>query len=253
MPPTRSTPAYAENETTASDRGGCLSGFLLPPLMVILVGTVLAIFLLNASPGSTLPVMAADASQSTADAQMLAADSAGSFSGSVVASAAGDISPIFMPEVRYWSGKIKAWAAEAGIDPNLVATVMQIESCGYQKALSRAGAIGLFQVMPYHFAAGDSPYDPDTNAARGLDYLRRSLQAANGNVRLALAGYNGGIGVINRPASSWSGQTQGYVAAGTRIYAKASSSNITAEDVQQWTSSNSALCRQAAALEGISP
>ena len=85
------------------------------------------------------------------------------------------ISPIFTAEVQYWSTSILTWAAAAGLDPNLAATVMQIESCGDPLARSRAGAIGLFQVMPYHFAPGEYPYNPDTNALRGLDYLRRSL------------------------------------------------------------------------------
>jgi soluble lytic murein transglycosylase-like protein len=64
---------------------------------------------------------------------------------------------------------------------------MQIESCGDPRARSRAGAMGLFQVMPYHFAGGDDPYNPDTNAVRGLAYLKRSLDTANGDPRLALA------------------------------------------------------------------
>ena len=110
---------------------------------------------------------------------------------------------MFSPEIQYWGGAIQGWAAAAGLDPNLVATVMQIESCGDPRALSPAGAMGLFQVMPGHFTTSDDPYNPDTNAARGLAYLNRSLKVANGDVRLALAGYNGGIGVIGLPESSW--------------------------------------------------
>ena len=55
---------------------------------------------------------------------------------------AGLISPVFQPEVQYWSAAIQVWASAAGLDPNLVATVMQIESCGDPRARSRAGAMG---------------------------------------------------------------------------------------------------------------
>ena len=78
------------------------------------------------------------------------------------------ISPLFTPEVQAWESEILAWSEKYRLDPNLVATVMQIESCGYQMAESRAGAKGLFQVMPYHFQDGENPYHPSTNAKRGL-------------------------------------------------------------------------------------
>ncbi len=39
----------------------------------------------------------------------------------------GVISPIFSHEIQYWGSAIRGWAGAAGLDPNLVATVMQIE------------------------------------------------------------------------------------------------------------------------------
>jgi soluble lytic murein transglycosylase-like protein len=246
MSPIRYNPSYSDDEPAALPQGGCLTGFILPPLAVLLLGAFMAFILLSASP-SVQDVQAANPAQAALDAQMVASDSSNPISYST---GSGRISSIFRPEVLYWSSKILAWAAEAGLDPNLVATVMQIESCGYQKAISRAGAMGLFQVMPYHFASGDDPYDPDTNALRGLAYLQRSLAAANGNVRLALAGYNGGIGVIDNPESTWSSQTQNYVYYGSKIYANASKSNI---DSQPASGSGSSICQKAAALEGLSP
>src|SRR3990172_9300095 len=81
------------------------------------------------------------------------------------------ISPVFTPEVQHWSRKIAAWAGAYQLDPNLVATVMQIESCGMPSAVSSAGAQGLFQVMPWHFADEDDMREPQTNARRGLAYL----------------------------------------------------------------------------------
>ncbi len=164
------------------------------------------------------------------------------------------ISPVFTPEVQTWAGKIQAWAAAAGVDPNLAATVMQIESCGNPNARSGAGAMGLLQVMPYHFAPGDDPYAPDTNAQRGLDYLKRSLEAANNDPRLALAGYNGGIGVIGKNESSWALETQRYVYWGSGIYADAANGATSSLRLQEWLVSNGAsLCKQARNVLRIIP
>src|SRR5262245_49340622 len=116
---------------------------------------------------------------------------------------AGQLSPVFTPEVQHWARKITAWAALYQLDPNLVATVMQIESCGAPHAASSSGAQGLFQVMPYHFDSQDMMEDPDTNAGRGLAYLALGLSRAGGNIGLALAGYNGGHGVIGQDRSLW--------------------------------------------------
>ena len=162
------------------------------------------------------------------------------------------LSPIFTPEVQYWGTYIIAWSAEFGLDPNLAATVMQIESCGYQQAVSSAGALGLFQVMPFHFSAGETPLDPETNARRGLAYLALSLERAGGDPRLALAGYNGGIGVISRGESTWSEQTDRYVYYGGPIYADAAAGVTTSDAVHQWyIKYGASLCRQAHTSLGL--
>jgi soluble lytic murein transglycosylase-like protein len=164
------------------------------------------------------------------------------------------VSSVFTPEVQYWAERIQEWAAAAGLDPNLVATVMQIESCGDPQALSRAGAMGLFQVMPYHFTASDAPYSPGTNALRGLDYLRRSLEAAHGDPRLALAGYNGGIGVIEWSESGWAEETRRYAYWGSGIYTEVSSGATESLHLQEWLATRGTwLCRQAHDRLGINP
>jgi soluble lytic murein transglycosylase-like protein len=164
------------------------------------------------------------------------------------------LSPIFTPEVEYWAEQILRWAVQAGLDPNLVATVMQIESCGDPRALSSAGAIGLFQVMPYHFTEADDPYNPDTNALRGLDYLRRAMEASASDARLALAGYNGGIGVIDRLESDWPQQTRRYAYWGSGIFADAENGYLESPHLQEWLNSNGiSLCRQASDRLGLTP
>lgn len=226
-----------ESWTTASPQGsGCSSGLLIPPLAVLLVSGLLALFAY--SPFVT--VSASPISPAIADAPAPASTILNS------GYAQGDISPIFTAEVQYWGSRIAAWSAEFGLDPNLAATVMQIESCGYARATSRSGAMGLFQVMPFHFSATDSPYDPDTNARRGLAYLSQSLQRAGGDTRLALAGYNGGIGLIGRGEWTWSAQTNRYVYYGAPIYADASAGLGSSTMLNEWyLSYGVSLCQQA--------
>lgn len=112
--------------------------------------------------------------------------------------------------------------------------------------------MGLFQVMPFHFHANENPYDPETNALRGLSYLARSLAAANGDARLAMAGYNGGIGVIPRAESTWSAQTKRYVQYGLPIYIDAVSGVNPSNALNEWYSRYGAsLCHQAAQRLGL--
>ena len=94
------------------------------------------------------------------------------------------LSVAFTPEVQYWEPLIKAWAVVYQVDPNLIATVIQIESCGDPTVSSWAGAQGLFQVMPFHFDQGEDMLDVQTNARRGLDYLMGSLDRADDHAGL---------------------------------------------------------------------
>jgi soluble lytic murein transglycosylase-like protein len=267
---------YPSSRQTAAfeQEGGCLSGFVLPPLAVICVSVVLIFIWLGTAPASTPSALAAESEQTTPFVQTNLLVSATNMApltqeitpppDPIIAQAAlantpaqvsgNPISSIFRPEIQYWSGAIQVWAAAAGLDPNLVATVMQIESCGDPRAHSRAGAIGLFQVMPDHFNGSEDPYLPNTNAERGLAYLDRSLKAANGDVRLALAGYNGGISVIGYPGLSWPGENQRYVYWGTGIYAEASNGATESIRLQEWMAAGgTSLCRQARYRLGINP
>lgn len=163
------------------------------------------------------------------------------------APAAVALSPIFTPEVQYWADKITVWAAAHQLDPNLVATVMQIESCGAPSAVSSSGAQGLFQVMPFHFAPEEVMQDPDTNAERGVAYLALGLARAGGNVGLALAGYNGGHAVIGRDSALWSNETKRYWYWGTGIYNDAAGGQTSSPRLQEWLAAGGAsLCARAA-------
>jgi len=157
---------------------------------------------------------------------------------------------LFTPEVQRWSTEILAWSATYGLPAPLIATVMQIESCGDAGAQSGAGAQGLFQVMPFHFAPGEAALDPEINARRGLAYLARALELAGGRVDLALAGYNGGHSRITQPAELWPDETHRYVAWGAAIYADASAGATESQALEAWLQAGGArLCRAASALD----
>ena len=210
---------------------GCLSAFLLPPLLVIILGLFFSSFFwdLETSYRTGVQPVSANAEESASHPAL---------------------APLFTPEIDYWGDEIILWAAQAGLDPNLVATVMQIESCGDPRALSGAGAAGLFQVMPYHFEDGENPYVPNTNARRGLAYLSQSLESAYGDYRLAFAGYNGGISVIPKAETFWAAETVRYAYWGSGIYADALRGAASSARLDEWLAHGGAsLCAQARARQ----
>lgn len=156
-------------------------------------------------------------------------------------------SDVFAPEVQAWSPDILVWSEQFSLPPALVATVMQIESCGNPGARSGSGALGLFQVMPFHFSAEDDPLSPPVNAQRGLAYLRRALDLANGRVALALAGYNGGHRTIFISENEWPDETRRYVYWGSGIYEDAINGLTSSPRLAEWMKAGGAsLCSLAA-------
>jgi soluble lytic murein transglycosylase-like protein len=230
MTPARSNRDRQERRRETAENTGCLSGFLLPPMAAFIVGLAFLLLLTSLRPETDIQVQAAAGNDTFPVLQ---------------ARTTPGLSPIFTPEVQWWGPQILKWSTEYGLDPNLVATVMQIESCGDPKARSSAGAAGLFQVMPFHFYAVENPFDPETNAKRGMGYLKRSLEAAGGNTTLALAGYNGGIGVISRSQSAWAEETRRYIYWGSGIYADASSGATSSTRMDEWKARASGVCKNA--------
>lgn len=162
------------------------------------------------------------------------------------------ISLVFTPEVRYWQEDIARWSLIYRLHPNLIATVMQIESCGNPNVESISGALGLFQVMPFHFAEGEDPFDPDTNAMRGLTYFAQGLALADDDVGMAFAGYNGGHGLIQISPTQWPLETQGYQYWGGGIYTDVEAGLLESPTLQDWLASGGAsLCAQAAVELGL--
>ncbi len=162
------------------------------------------------------------------------------------------LSSVFTPEVRFWTPLIYAWAAAYKVDPNLIATVIQIESCGDPTAISRSGAQGLFQVMPFHFSPGEDMLEVLTNGRRGMEYLAKGLEIAAGDAGLALAGYNGGHGIIHADPAQWSDETKRYYQWGSGIYQDALQGRDTSSAVRAWLGAGGkVLCAQASNHQSV--
>lgn len=94
-------------------------------------------------------------------------------------------------------------ATRAGLDPQLVLGLIQVESGFRQYAISTAGARGLMQVMPFWVrsigAPGHNLFDPTLNLRYGCTILRHYLNLERGNLFRALGRYNGSLGRAEYP------------------------------------------------------
>lgn len=99
--------------------------------------------------------------------------------------------------------ELKALAAKAaesaGIDPKLFESLVQAESAFNPKAVSRAGAQGLTQLMPgtARMLGVTDPFDPAQSLNGGARYLAQMMREF-GSEPLALAAYNAGPGAVRK-------------------------------------------------------
>ncbi len=101
-------------------------------------------------------------------------------------------------------------ATRAGLDPHMVLGLIQVES-GFKKyAVSKAGARGYMQVMPFWTKAIGTPdqnlFHLRTNLRYGCTILRHYLDIEKGNLYRALGRYNGSLGKSKYPnlvKSAW--------------------------------------------------
>jgi soluble lytic murein transglycosylase-like protein len=93
-----------------------------------------------------------------------------------------------------YAGQIQAAASASNLDPQLLHAVISAESGYNPSARSRAGAVGLMQLMPQTAARYSviDRLDPHQNIHGGARYLRDLLQMFNNDLTLALAAYNAG-------------------------------------------------------------
>ena len=109
---------------------------------------------------------------------------------------------------------IERYAGLYRVDPVIVRAIIGVESAYDAGARSRAGAVGLMQLMPGTARAlGVDPFIPEQNIAGGVRYLSALLEMFGG-LELALVAYNGGPGFARRYAQgqiALYGETREYV------------------------------------------
>jgi soluble lytic murein transglycosylase-like protein len=104
---------------------------------------------------------------------------------------------------RQFLALVRYEAMRAGLDPHLVLAVIDIESKFRKYAVSRAGARGLMQVMPFWVKEigepGHNLFHERTNLRYGCTILRHYLDREKGNLANALGRYNGSLGQAEYP------------------------------------------------------
>ena len=105
-----------------------------------------------------------------------------------------------VPPTKAYEGIIREAAALYRVDASLIRSVMHAESAFDPSAVSRAGAMGLMQLMPDIAEAFGvvHPFDPRENIMAGTRLLRELLDQHRGNLRLTIASYNAGPSRIGR-------------------------------------------------------
>jgi len=113
------------------------------------------------------------------------------------------VAPVFLTaQARRWTPLINQVAQREGLDPALAHAVIAAESAYHPGARSPKGAVGLMQLMPATAERFGVPrtqrHDPEANLRAGLRYLKWLIAHFDGDLHLALAGYNAGEGAVQK-------------------------------------------------------
>ena len=116
---------------------------------------------------------------------------------------------------------IARYCQQYEMDWKIVAAVIQVESAFNPRAVSPKGAQGLMQLMPsvQKEEGVTDAFDPDQNIRGGVHYLKKMLEACEGDLELGLAAYNAGLSrVLAKNAIPNITETKNYVAKILSIY-----------------------------------
>lgn len=101
---------------------------------------------------------------------------------------------IYESNERQYDPIIRKVAGEEGLDPDLLRSLVSVESNFDPVAISPKGAMGLTQLMPEtaRSLGVDNVFHPEQNLGAGARHLRSLLEKYDGDLMLALAAYNAG-------------------------------------------------------------
>ncbi len=104
----------------------------------------------------------------------------------------------FFIKEKHLNNILKYTSAATSLDSELIRAVIKAESCFIKNAVSKKGAKGLMQLMPYTIKKYNvkNPFDPSQNIMAGSKYLKKLININNGNIDLGLAAYNAGPGNV---------------------------------------------------------
>jgi soluble lytic murein transglycosylase-like protein len=129
---------------------------------------------------------------------------------------------------RQFLALVRYEAMRAGLDPHLVLAVIDVESHFHKYAVSKSGARGLMQVMPFWVKEigepGHNLFQERINLRYGCTILRHYLDRERGNLANALGRYNGSLGQADYPArvqralrETWALGAQAFAGDGVRV------------------------------------
>jgi len=129
-----------------------------------------------------------------------------------------------MPSKSKLGPLIDGTAKQYGVERELVHAVVAAESAYNAHAVSRAGAIGLMQLMPstaadYGVTDASALFDPRVNVKTGTRHLKRLLSKYKNDYGRVIMAYNAGEGTVDRTSSNVTyAETLDYTAAVIRNY-----------------------------------
>jgi soluble lytic murein transglycosylase len=105
-----------------------------------------------------------------------------------------------IPAASWMTGYVDRFSRANDLPPALVHAIIKAESNGQRKAVSRKGAKGVMQLMPFtskRLQVAD-PFDPIENIEGGVKYIKELLVTFEGNLINTVAAYNAGPAAVRK-------------------------------------------------------
>ncbi|MCR4308582.1 MAG: transglycosylase SLT domain-containing protein [Deltaproteobacteria bacterium] len=105
-----------------------------------------------------------------------------------------------IPGASWMTGYVDRFSRANDLPPALVHAIIKAESNGQRKAVSRKGAKGVMQLMPFtskRLRVAD-PFDPIENIEGGIKYIKELLVTFQGDLTNTVAAYNAGPAAVRK-------------------------------------------------------